>query len=323
MKSSFLRQLGALVIALSAASIAHAADPFPTKPIRIIVPAAPGGALDITTRLVAQKMGERLGQTVLVENRPGAESMLGTRQAKDAPADGYTLMSHSSALAALPALKVDPGYDPVKHFTAIGPLLRAAQVMYVGGSEPDKTVPEFIARAKAQPGKLTNAHGGVGSPQHLGAAQFTQQARLDVVGVPYKGTGAALPDVAGGRVTSTFAGYAGGAPYLQSGKLRPIGVTGNQRLVALPDVPTFKEQGIDFTYYFWLGLFAPAGTPRDVVLKLADALSFATSDKDLTERFRKEGSEAMPATPDEFNAYVAKDVADMARLMRELKIQKE
>lgn len=323
MKRTFLRTLGALVIASGGLSLAAAAENFPSKPIRIIVPAAAGGALDITTRLVARKMEEKLGQPVIVDNRPGGDSLLGTRLAKDAPADGYTLLSHSNAFAALPALKLDPGYDPVRHFTAVGPLLRAAQVMWVGGSEPERTVPDFIARAKAQPGKLTYAHGGLGSPLHVGAAQFVQKARLDVVGVPYKGTGAALPDVAGGRVTSIFAGYTGGAPYMESGKLRPIGVTGTERLAALPNVPTFKEQGVDYTYYFWLGVFAPAGTPADVVQRLADALKFATSSKELAQRFHDEGSEAMVATPREFNAYVARDVVETARLMRELKIEKD
>jgi tripartite-type tricarboxylate transporter receptor subunit TctC len=184
-------------------------------------------------------------------------------------------------------------------------------------------VADFVARAKANPGKLNYAHGGLGSPLHLGAAQFVSQTGIDVPAVPYKGSGAALPDVASGRVEVLFAGYSGGAPYLQGGKLKPLGVTGTQRLAALPDVPTFKEQGVAFTYYFWLGLLAPAGTPKEAVQKLAEALKYATSSKELTERFRAEGSEPMPASPEEFNAYLAKEVADTARLMRDQKVQKE
>jgi tripartite-type tricarboxylate transporter receptor subunit TctC len=323
MQSIRRRTLSALILALAAAPAAVLADAFPGKPIRIIVPSASGGALDITTRLVALKMGEKLGQTVIVDNRPGGDTLLGTRMAKDAPADGYTLLAQANGFTALPALKLDPGYDPIRNFTAIGPMLRAAQVLWTSTGEPDRSVPDFIARAKAQPGKLTYAHGGLGSPLHLAAAQFVHQTGVDVPAVPYKGTGAALPDVAAGRVDVLFAAYAGGAPYLQSGKLKALGVTGTQRLAALPNVPTFKEQGVAFTYYFWLGLLAPAGTPKDVVQKLADALNYATSSKDLVERFRAEGSEPMPATPEEFNAYLVKEAAETARVLGEQKVKKE
>lgn len=313
----------AWTLLLAGAWGAAAAEPFPVKPIRIILPSAPGGALDITTRLVAQKMGEKLGQSIVVDNRPGGDTLLGTRLAKDAPADGYTLLAQANGFTALPALKLEPGYDPIKHFTAIGPMLRSAQVMWTGTEQPDRGVADFVARAKANPGKLNYAHGGLGWPLHLGAAQFVSQTGIDVPAVPYKGSGAALPDVASGRVEVLFAGYSGGAPYLQGGKLKPLGVTGTQRLAALPDVPTFKEQGVAFTYYFWLGLLAPAGTPKEAVQKLAEALKYATSSKELTERFRAEGSEPMPASPEEFNAYLAKEVADTARLMRDQKVQKE
>ena len=286
-------------------------------------PAAPGGALDITTRLVAQKMSEKLGQPIVVDNRPGGDTLLGTRLAKDALPDGYTILAQANGFTALPALKLEPGYDPIKNFTAIGPMLRSAQVMWTSTAAPDQATPDFIARAKANPGKLTYAHGGLGSPLHLGAAEFVYQLGIDVPGVPYKGSGAALPDVAAGRVDVLFAGYAGGAPYLQGGKLKALGVTGSQRLAALPNVPTFKEQGVDFTYYFWLGLLAPAGTPKDIVQKLADALKYAVESKELTERFRAEGSEPMSSSPEEFNAYLAKETAETARVLRDQKVQKE
>jgi tripartite-type tricarboxylate transporter receptor subunit TctC len=323
MSTVFRRACCAWILLLAGASGAAAIEPFPAKPIRIIVPSAPGGALDITTRLVAQKMGEKLGQSVIVDNRPGGDTLLGTRLAKDAPADGYTILAQANGFTALPALKLEPGYDPIKNFTAIGPMLRSAQVMWASVEEPDRSVADFIARAKANPGKLNYAHGGVGSPLHLGAAQFIYQTGIDVPAVPYKGSGAALPDVAAGRVNVLFAAYTGGAPYLQAGKLKPLGVTGTQRLAALPNVPTFKEQGVDFTYYFWLGLLAPAGTSKEAIQKLAEALKYATSSKELTERFRAEGSEVMPGSSEEFEAYLAKEVVDTARAMRDLKVKKE
>src|SRR5437870_3513691 len=164
-----VRALCAVVWVLLGASFASAAEPYPTRPVRIVVPTAAGGATDITTRLVAQKMSEKLGQPVIVDNRPGGETLLGTRLVKSAPADGYTILAQASTFTALPALKLDPSYDPLKDFTAIGPMLRAPQIMYVGADQPDRTVAEFIARAKANPGKLSYAHGGVGSPLHIGA----------------------------------------------------------------------------------------------------------------------------------------------------------
>ncbi|MDO9437058.1 tripartite tricarboxylate transporter substrate binding protein [Hydrogenophaga sp.] len=299
-----------------------AADTYPSKPIRIVVPSAAGGALDVTARLLAQKMTVTLGQSVIIDNRPGAESLLGVRYAKGVPADGYTLLAHSNAFAAAPALKLEPGYDPVKDFVAIGPLMRAPQLLYVGPEVPDRSVPDLIARAKAKPGLLTYAHGGRGSPLHLAAVQFSDRVKVNLADVPYKGTGNAMPDVAGGRVTMIFAGYPGGGSYVRGGKLRALGVTGTTRLTALPDVPTFKEQGVDFVAYFWLGLFAPAGTPAPIVNRLAQALSEATTSPDVVEHFRNEGSEAVAATPQEFGATVARDTADFGRLMRDLKIEK-
>jgi tripartite-type tricarboxylate transporter receptor subunit TctC len=308
---------------VASATSTWAADPYPARPIRIVVPAAPGGGLDIATRLIAQKMAERLKQTVVVDNRAGADTLLGTRLVKDAIPDGYTILAQANGFTALPALRLEPGYDPIKDFTAIGVMVRSPQVMLAAPSQPDRTVADFVARAKANPGELNYASAGVGGPPHLGAALFFHSAGLQVTHVPYKGNGAALPDVAAGRVETIFGAYTGGAPYIQGGRLRALGVTGNKRLAVLPDVPTFKEQGIDFSYYFWLGLLAPAGTPKAVVAQLADALRYATASKELEERIRAEGSEVVSSSPDQFQEYLVKETAQMTKLMQDLKIVKE
>jgi tripartite-type tricarboxylate transporter receptor subunit TctC len=325
MKNGFMKTLAARSLALLALMFAvdsaAAAEVSPSKPVRIIVPAASGGSLDITTRLVAQKMGEKLGQSVIVDNRPGADTLLGTRLVKDAPADGYTILAQANGFSVLPALKLDPGYDPLKDFTAIGPMVRSPLIMVVAADQPDRTLQEFIARAKTN--KLSYASGGAGTPPQLAAAMFLQQADLNVLHVPYKGNGAALPDVAAGRVNMLFDGYISSASYLKAGKLKALAVTSSTRIAPLPDVPTFTEQGVNYTYTLWLGLLAPSGTSKEVVQRLSDALHYATTSQDLSERFRSEGSEPMAISPDEFNEYLMKEVAQMTDLATTLKITKE
>ena len=205
LKNILAQGMAALLLGLGAGS-ATAADEFPSRPVRIIIPAAPGGSLDITTRLIAQKMTEKLGQQVIVENRPGAETLLGTRAAKEAPADGYTILGQANSFSLLPHIRFDPGYDPIKDFIGLGVMTTAPYIMAVGVDQPDRTVQEFVARGKKT--TLSNASGGTATPQHVAALMFFQVAGLnDVTMVPYKGAGAALPDVVAGRVTVIFDGY--------------------------------------------------------------------------------------------------------------------
>lgn len=293
-----------------------AAEAFPTKQIRILVPAAPGGGLDITTRLVAQKMSENLQQSIIVENRAGGDTLIGTRQAKDAPPDGYTLLAQANGYTALPVIRKDSGFDPVKDFKPIGMMLRSAQVMYVPQTETSSTVQDFVKRASSEPGQLSYGSAGVGGPPHLGAALFFAHTGLNVIHVPYKGTGAAFPDVVAARVSTMFGSYVAGAAYLQSGRLRALGVTGATRLAALPNVPTMREQGIDFTYYYWLGLFAPAGTPAEVVTRLSDALKFAVNTPDIKRRLQEEGAEAGALSPREFQQQLALEFDQMKGLLK-------
>lgn len=326
MKKSFYlvvsTYLASIAIGMTAPG-ALAAEPYPFKPIRIIVPAQPGGALDITTRLVAQKMSEKLGQSVIVDNRSGGDTLVGTRLVKAAPADGYTLLAQANGFSTLPSMKLDPGYDPLKDFTGIGFMIRSPLIMEVGAGEPDRTVTDFINRAKAHPNQLSYGHAGTGSPIHIASEMFLRSQALQVTDVPYKGNGAALPDVIGGRSAMIFDGYISSAAFIQSGKLRPLAVTSSKRIAPLADVPTFIELGMDFNYTLWLGLVARTGTPKDVIQRLSEALHFATASRELNIRFRNEGSDPSFVTPDEFNAYLTNEVTNMSKLIGDLKLLKQ
>ena len=317
----------ALAAALAIATIPMttvAADAYPTRPVRIIVNSAPGGLLDVVTRLVAQKMGEKLGQQVIVDNRAGADGLIGIRAAKAAPADGYTLLGTAGTIAIQPAVKLDPGYDLMKDFTPIGPTVRSPLLMVVASSQPDKSVADYIARAKAQPDKVTFASAGVGTTTHIGAALFLKQAGINPMHVPYKGNAAAMPDVMAGRVDMIFEAYGSGASKVKAGQLRALGVTSTARLTGLPEVPTMAEQGVsNFSYYLWLALVAPAGTPKDVVQRLSDELRSALKTKELQDRFRETGSEAMDMSPEEFGAFLQSELVTMNKLVTELGLPKQ
>jgi tripartite-type tricarboxylate transporter receptor subunit TctC len=310
----------ALVFMLGASS-ATAQQTFPDRPVRMIVPVPAGGALDVTARLVAEKMREKLGQPFIVENRPGGDTVLGTRAVKDSPADGYTILVQSNGFSTQPALKLNPGYDPIKDFIPIGPLVRGPIVVEVGGTVPDRTLKEWIARARTS--KLSYASPGIGSAPHFAGAMLISKLGLDVMHVPYKGASAAYSDVASGRVDLFFDGYAGSAPYIKSSKFRALAVTAPTRIDTFPDTPTLQELGIDVTYSYWFGLIVKAGTPASVVQRLSEALNYATSSKDLLDRFRADGVDPSFMTPTEFRDYIAREVDVSAKLAAELKLPKE
>ena len=213
----FSHGLRAVAIALAFAAPAMAADPFPTRPVRFIVNTVPGGLVDVTTRFVAEKMRATLGQQVIVENRPGGDGLVGIRAVKAAPPDGYTLLATAGTIVIQLAVKQDPGYDLLKDFTGVGPMVRSPLIMVVGAGQPDKTLADFITRAKAKPGAMSYASAGVGTATHIGAAIFLQQSGLDLMHVPYKGNGAAMPDVMSGRVDMIFEAYGSGASKVKRG----------------------------------------------------------------------------------------------------------
>ncbi|WP_035883417.1 Bug family tripartite tricarboxylate transporter substrate binding protein [Cupriavidus metallidurans] len=298
-----------------------AAETFPSKVIRIVVPAAAGGSLDVIARLVAQKMGEKLGQTVIVENRAGGDTLVGTRYVKDSPADGYTLLAQANGFTVLPSLKQDAGYDPLRDFTGIGLMARSPMIMLVSPDNPSRNLKEFVARAKST--TLSFASGGFGGPPHMAAAMFLKMQGLELTNVPYKGNSLALPDVAAGRVTTIFDGYTSCVAYIKSGKLRPLAVTSSTRNGPMPSVPTFKEQGFDYEYSLWMGLVARAGTPKEVIARLSDALRYANGSKDLVDRLVADGADPTFISSYEFNRYLEAEVPQMEKLVSDLKLPKQ
>ncbi|MDF3836717.1 tripartite tricarboxylate transporter substrate binding protein [Cupriavidus basilensis] len=310
-------------IVLFAAATVQAQEKFPSRPIRIVVPSAAGGLADIATRMVAQKMGEKLGQPVVVENRPGADTMLGTRYVRSVAADGYTLLTASGTLVSQLVVKQDPGYD-LKDFAGIGPLVRSPWVMLTGPSQPDKNLSDFIARAKAHPADMSFASNGVGTAPYMAEQMFLQRAGLNLLHIPYKGIATAMPDVISGRVTMIFDAISSSAGYVRSGQLRALGVTSANRLPIFPNVPTIAEQGMPgFRSYVTIGLVARAETPKEIVSKLAAVLQSALASKEVREFYEANGAESISASPDEFTEMLKRDHVEFGKLAAQLGIQKQ
>jgi tripartite-type tricarboxylate transporter receptor subunit TctC len=320
----WMRSAVAIAGTVSATAPAHAADAFPTRPVRIVVATAPGGWGDATMRLVAIKMSERLGQPIVIDNRPGADSLVGIRHVKSSPPDGYTLLSTGATIMLQPVVKKDPGYDLLKDFTGVGSTARSPALMVVPTSSPEKSLAEFVKLAKADPGRMSYGSAGVGSATHIPAEMFMQKAGVKMLHVPYKGNGAGMADLMAGRVSMMFDAYGSSVGSLKGGRLKSLGVTSDARLRALPDVPTFAEQGFPgLSYYYWLGLFAPAGTPPEVVQRLSAALSEALADPTLSNRLQSEGTEPMVMSPADFNAFLRAESARISKFATDLGWTKE
>jgi tripartite-type tricarboxylate transporter receptor subunit TctC len=321
-KLKFASVIAALALAFSTA--ASAADAYPSRPIRIIVPVAAGGWGDLSTRVIAQKLSEEIGQPVIIENRVGAGGLVGIRYVKNTPADGYTLVSTGATMPIQAALSVDPGFDPLKDFIGVGHLARSPSIVVVAAGSPDHSLAEIMQRAKAGPNKVSYGSAGVGTSTHIAAASFLQQAKLEMLHVPYKGNGAAMPDLMAGRVSMMFDAYGSSVANLEGGRLRALAVTSNERLKTLPQVPTVAEQGVPgFNFYFWLGLFAPVGTPNEAVQKLSTALNRVLSNPQLRERLQQDGTEALAMSPAEFRTFFQKEVAQTDSLIKDLAIPKQ
>ena len=320
----WMRAVIACSFTVAATAPALAVDAFPSRPVRIVVATAPGGWGDATMRLVAIKMSEKLGQPIVIDNRPGADSLVGIRHVKSSPPDGYTLLSTGATIMLQPVVKKDPGYDLLKDFTGVGSTARSPALMVVPTSSPEKSLSDFVKLAKADPGRMTYGSAGVGSATHIPAEMFMQKADVKMLHVPYKGNGAGMADLMSGRISMMFDAYGSSVGNLKGGRLKALGVTSDTRLRALPDVPTFAEQGFPgLSYYYWLGLFAPAGTPPEVVQRLSAALNAALADPALSNRLRSEGTEPMVMSTAEFNAYLAAESARIGKFATDLGWTKE
>ena len=313
----------ALLLALAIATPTLAADPYPTKPIHLVVNSAPGALLDAAARAVAQKMSEDLGQAIVVENNTGGGGLIGIRQVKNARPDGYTLLASSATLALATVTRLEPGYE-LKDFAPISAMTQSPYLMVGAVSLPDRTLAELVARAKASPGTLDYASGGIGTTTHISAEMFLGSARIRLQHVPYRGNASAMPDVIAGRVRFMFDGPTSSGPQLRDGRLRAYGITSSKRSPTFPDIPTIAEQGYpNFEYIAYNGIVAPAATPREIVQRLNRAMRYALSSETLRERFRKEGQEALPQSPEEFETMLAQDAQKTAALMVQLGLPRE
>jgi tripartite-type tricarboxylate transporter receptor subunit TctC len=313
--------VAALVLAAPAPAIAQGA--YPTKPVRLIVAFPPGGSTDIIARLVGHKLSERLGQQVIIDNRGGAGGMIGTDLAAKSPADGYTLTmgttsTHVIAPAAYPSVK----YDPVKDFVPLTLVASTPYLLVLNPSVPAKTLKDFVALMKSQPGKLNYASAGAGSTTHLAMEMLKLASGTDIVHVPYNGNGPAGTAVLGGQVQALFGSMPAVLPQAKAGKVRPIAVGTSKRSPALPDVPTVAEQGYPgFETSQWYGLNAPANTPEPIIRRLAQEAAKAAKSAWVLERFKADDAEAVGSTPQEYAAFVKKEQERWSKVVRAANIK--
>ena len=308
-----------LLLILCALAIPPAlAQDYPTRPIRVIVPFSPGGAVDGPMRVIAQEMAKRLGQAVAVENKPGAGATIGSDLVAHAAPDGYTLLLASQTNAISGALYKHLTYDPVDDFEPISLIGREPGVLVVTPTLPVKTFQEFIAYAKAHPGELDYASSGNGSGQHLFAALLWSQTGVNLNHVPYKGSGQATTDLLGGRVAVSIPGTAGMVGHIRAGKLRALAVTGARRSPQLPDVPTLEELGVQgYEAYVWMGLLAPKATPAPIVDKLYGAVIAALQTDEVKAYMESAGIEIVGSTPKEFATFFRAERDLWGRVVRD------
>ena len=304
--------------ALALLAGAAAAQDYPNRPIRIIVPFSPGGAVDGPTRVVAQELGKRLKQQINVENKPGAGATIGTGEVAKAAPDGYTLLLASQTNAISASLYPKLPYAPIDDFIGISLLGREPGVLVVHPALPVKNVAELIAYAKARPGEMNYASSGNGSGQHLFMAQFASMAGLKLTHVPYRGSGQATTDVLGGTVPMFLPGTAGMVGHIKAGKLRPLATTGATRSPQLPEVPTLAESGLPgFAAYVWLGLLAPKGTPQAIIERLHRELKIVMATPEVKTFFAETGIEIVGSSPAEMDSYFREERDHWSRIVKE------
>lgn len=312
MRALLLIFLAALAMPLSAL-----AQSFPAKPVRLIVAFPPGGTNDIVARSVAQRLSERLGQQMVVENRPGANGALGAEVAAKSAPDGYTLFIAAVNHVVLPSLFPKLGYDIERDFTPVVLLATVPIVVTVHPSLPVKSVADLIALAKAKPGVLNYASSGNGGGTHLAGELFKMQAGVNLTHVPYKGSGPAMTDLIGGQVQLMFADLPAATGQIEAGKLRALAVGSPRPSALVPDLPTVSASGLPgYEAYTWVGIMAPAGTPREIVLRLNAEAVAALGRQDLKDALAAQGAEAAPGTPGQFGAHVKTELAKWAQVVK-------
>ena len=303
---TFIHSFIYLLFGMLASSLC--AQTYPTKPVKIVVPSAPGGGTDIVARLLAQSFSKSLGQNFIVENRPGAGNLIGIETVARAPADGYTLLFVASPLVLNPILFKKVNYDPIKDFSPISLAATAPNILVVHPGTPATNVKEWVELAHKGQNKLSYASAGVGTSPHMSMELFNAMAGIQTLHIPYKGTTPAVTDLLGGQVNAMFSNALTVMPHIQSGKLRALAVSGNRRLDLLPDVPTVMEAGIaQYVSLQWYGLLAPAGTPPAVIQTINREMVKALQSKDIKDKLASEGAEPVGSTPAEFSILIKND----------------
>ena len=315
-----------LSCAVLAAMTAHAADTtFPNRPIRMVIPFAPGASNDITARLIAPKMSENMGHPVVVDNRPGAGGVVGAELTARAIPDGYTvLMGSPGPLTINPAMIPNLTYSPKKDFAPVTLVAVVPLILQLHPNVPAKSVKELIGLVRATPGKYNYASAGVGSMPHFAGELFKLLSKLDMTHVPYKGSAPAITDLIGGQVSMFFDNMASAVPYVKSGRLRALAITTPKRSDVLPDVPTMNESGVPgYEAYSWNGIVAPVGTPRPVLEKIAKEVAAAVGSPDIREKMKGLGAEVIASSPAEFAEFMDRESAKWGRVVREANIKPE
>lgn len=322
MKSKCLLTAAILVAVVPATLQAQS---FPAKPVRIIIPFAPGGNVDLVVRGIAPRLSEALGQQVIPDNRPGSSGLLGTHLVAKAAPDGYTLLAMANTFAVVPSIMSNPGYDPLKDFVGVSQTCLVPQVLVVNTSLPVRSVKQLVALAKARPGEMSYASAGVGGTGHMAAELFNRHAGVKMLHVPYKGNAQAIVDVISGQVTMMFDQVSTSTPHIKAGKLRGLAVTSLKRSPLLPDLPTIDESGMrGFEDITFNGLVAPAGTPREILARLNADVAKAVAAPEPRQRFIQMGVElTASASPEAFMEYIRVEFVKKAKLAREAGIKIE
>lgn len=316
-----LRALLAASLLVLVPSLAGAQADYPNKVIRIVVPYGAGGSTDVLTRIVAQKLTERLGQSVIVENRAGANGIIGADVvAKSAP-DGYTFLAASNGQVVNVVLNPDMPYDLMRDLVPVVNMAVMPNVLGVHPSQPMKSLKDVVDAAKAKPGSLAYAHAGVGSSQHLAGEILRMAAKINIRQVSYKGGGPAVTDALGGHVPLVVAGLPAIAQHAKSGALRAVAITGSKRSPQLPDVPTMQEQGYVNNEVFWIGLVAPRGVPQAVVNRINTEVNAVLKNPEVVEQFAKQGAETTGGSVQEFDAFLRKELDAAGRIVKDANIK--
>jgi tripartite-type tricarboxylate transporter receptor subunit TctC len=319
---NLLRLAAIAALALVAAFAEAQSGAYPAKPIHIVVPFPPGAGTDAVARIVAQKLGESMSAAVIVDNRPGASGAIGAAEVARADPDGYTLLFVASPFTTVAAVMSNPGYDPHRQFVSVAPIAVGPLAFVVSDGVPAKTMREFIALAKARPGKLNYGSAGTGSVNHLALEMLKARAGIDIVHVPYKGIAPATVDLLSGRIDAVTASIPATLPYLAQNRLRVLAVTGPKRSPLLPDVPTWRESGVaDADVINYWGIVAPAGTPRAIVQRLNKEVARVLAQSELRARLEREGTDIVTGPPERLSEIIGADTLRWKKLIRETKLR--